>query len=243
MIMKQYSLIKSILFHLVPGILVVILYIILAPLFQKTGYPPLIALAVAAVLGIVPLQLGHLFYLGYKQNQKLSLKGIVIFGEKLKSGKFLLWLLLSLVLLFLIGGVTINVETVIKIKLFAWLPNWFFYDSNLAGYSRETLLAAFWVKLIIDGFLLPVTEELYFRGFLYHRLPEQLKNKWFVAALLFAIYHFWQPWNYISLFFISLVLVWPVYKLKNVYLSITIHVLANIIGTLLFFGQLMQAKS
>jgi uncharacterized protein len=241
--MKQSSLIKSIFLHLAPGILVVTLYIITAPAFQNAGYPPLMALAVAALVGIVPLQLGHLFYLGYKKNQKMSLKGVVIFGEKLKSGKFLLWLILSLVILFLIGGVTITAETLIKTKLFDWLPDWFFYDSNLALYSKETLLTAFWFKLIIDGFILPVTEELYFRGYLYHHLPQQLKKKWIVAALLFAVYHFWQPWNYISLFFISLVLVWPVHKFKNLYLSIAIHMLANLIGSLLFFGQLMQVKN
>jgi uncharacterized protein len=241
--MKQYSFIKSIFLHLVPGIFVVVIYSVMATVFQKAGYPPLMALAAAALVGIVPLQLGHLFYLGYKQNKKLSLRGVVIFGEKLKPLKFLLWLILSLVILFLIGGVTITAETFIKTKLFDWLPDWFFYDSNLALYSKETLLTAFWFKLIIDGFILPVTEELYFRGYLYHYLPQQLKKKWIVAALLFAVYHFWQPWNYISLFFISLILVWPVHKFKNVYLSIAIHMLANLIGTLLFFGQLMQVKS
>jgi hypothetical protein len=121
------------------------------------------------------------------------------------------------------------------------LPNWYFYDSNFQSYTKEILLITAWVRLVIDGILLPITEELYFRGYLFQALPVKVKNKWILGALLFAIYHFWQPWNYPSLFLISFILIAPVVKFKNIYLSIAIHMLANIIGALLFFGQIIQS--
>ncbi|MBK9735060.1 MAG: CPBP family intramembrane metalloprotease [Saprospiraceae bacterium] len=237
---EHHSLIKSISLHLLPGLLVVVLYIFLAPILHHQGYPSLLALGIAALLGIVPLQLGHLFYKAYQLNGKISLKGIITPTQSMSGMQFAAWLVGSLIILILIGGISFAFESNIKTLFFGWLPDWYFYDINFKSYSKEALLITAWVRLAVDGFVLPITEELYFRGYLFHHLPEKIKNKWIMAALLFAVYHFWQPWNYLSLFLISLVLVVPVMKFNNVYLSIAIHMLANIIGTLLFFGQISQ---
>lgn len=237
---ERHSLIQSISLHLLPGLPVVVIYIILAPILHQQGFPSLLALGLAAFFGIVPFQLGHLLYKGYQLNRKISLKGIIIPTQNLPGLKFTGLLMASLVILILIGGIAFAFESKIKTLFFGWLPDWYFYDNNFQSYSKDALLTTAWVRLVIDGIVLPITEELYFRGYLFHRLPEKIKNKWIIAALLFAVYHFWQPWNYPSLFLISLVLVLPVLKFKNVYLSIAIHMLANIIGTLLFFGQIRQ---
>ena len=238
--MERQTLVKSLSLHLIPGLLVVVFYVILAPILNHHGYPSLLALGLSAFFGIVPLQLGHLFYNGYQLNGKLSLKGVIMPTQKMPGLKFTGWLVASLIVLVLIGGVSFVFESKIKSTLFGWLPNWYFYDSNFQSYSKEALLITAWVRLAIDGIILPVTEELYFRGYLFPRLPGNIKNKWVMGASLFAIYHFWQPWNYVSLFFISLVLITPVMKFNNVYLSIAIHMLANIIGAILFFGQISQ---
>ena len=238
--MERHSLVKSISLHLLPGLLVVAFYLLVAPILNHQGYPSILALGLAAFFGIVPLQLGHLYYKGYQLNGKLSLKGIIIPTQSMTVLKFTGWLIASLVILVLIGGVSFVFESNIKSMLFGWLPNWYFYDSNFQSYSKEALLITAWVRLAVDGVVLPITEELYFRGYLFHRLPENIKNKWIMGAFLFAVYHFWQPWNYASLFLISLVLIAPVVKFNNVYLSIAIHMFANIIGTILFFGQINQ---
>jgi hypothetical protein len=239
--MHRHSLIKSISLHLLPGLLVVALYVVLAPILNQNGYPSILALSLAALFGIVPLQLGHLFYKGYQLNGKLSFKGIILPAQKMTALKFGAWLIASLVIMIFVGGISFFFESKIKSILFGWLPNWYFYDSNFQSYTKEILLITAWVRLAIDGILLPITEELYFRGYLFQALPDKVKNKWILGALLFAIYHFWQPWNYPSLFLISLILIAPVVKFKNIYLSIAIHMLANIIGTLLFFGQIIQS--
>jgi membrane protease YdiL (CAAX protease family) len=133
-----------------------------------------------------------------------------------------------------------NCRPVIKATLFSGV-DWYF-DTDFAKYSREALIVTAWVRLGLDGFVLPITEELFFRGFLFDRLPGTTRTKWFSGALLFAIYHFWQPWNYVSIFLISLVLIWPVVKFRNVYLSIAIHMSVNIMGSIAFFGQILQAR-
>lgn len=240
--MKHHSFLLSVSLHLLPGLIVVAIYLILAPILNHQGYPSILALALAAFFGIVPLQLGHLFIKGYQLNGKLSLRGIIIPTQSMPILKFAGWLLASLVILIVIGGISFAVESNIKSMFFGWLPTWYFYDSNFQSYPKEVLLITAWARLAIDGVVLPISEELYFRGYLFPRLPENLKSKWMVGALLFAVYHFWQPWNYASLFLISLVLIAPVVKFNNVYLSVAIHVLANIIGTILFFGQINQLQ-
>ncbi len=62
--MERHSLVKSISLHLLPGLLVVAFYLLLAPILNHQGYPSILALGLAAFFGIVPLQLGHLFYKG-----------------------------------------------------------------------------------------------------------------------------------------------------------------------------------
>ena len=238
--METYSLIKSIRLHLLPGLLVIGLYVVLAPVLNNYGYPSLLALLLAAFLGIVPLELGHLLLKGHHLNGRISLKGVVGPTERIPAVKFILLLLGALLALILIGGISFTVEASIKSTLFSWLPHWYFFDTNFESYSRESLILTAWVRLALDGIVFPVTEELYFRGFLFDRLPGTLRNKWLSGAILFAVYHFWQPWNYLSIFFISIVLIWPLAKFRNVYLSIAIHMAANIIGALLFFGQILQ---
>lgn len=238
--MEPYGLLKSIRLHLLPGFMVIGLYVVLAPILNNYGYPSLLALLIAAFIGIVPLELGHLLYNGYQLNGRISLKGVIAPTERIPIAKFIMLLVASLLILILIGGISLSVEASIKSALFGWLPGWYVFDTDFESYSRESLIITACARLALDGIVFPITEELYFRGFLFDRLPGTLKTKWLLGALLFAIYHFWQPWNYLSIFLISIVLIWPMAKFRNLYLSIAIHMSANIIGTLLFFGQILQ---
>lgn len=239
--MEHHSLSKSIRLHVGPGLLVILIYIIITPWLNEHGYPSLLALSIAAFVGIIPLQVGHLLMAGYQLNGVISLKGVVLPRERLPFGKFALLVLGSLLLLFCIGGISFIIEEKIKVKFFGWLPGWYFYGDNLRSFSKEALMTTAIVRLVIDGFMLPITEELYFRGYLFSRLPLGSKSKWVVAAGLFAVYHFWQPWNYASLFLISLVLVGIFARFRNVYLTIAVHMIANLIGAVLFFGQIQHA--
>lgn len=238
--MEPYSLAKSIRLHLLPGLFVIVLFIVLTPILNRYGYPSILALMIAAFIGIVPLELGHLFYKGYQLNGRLSLQGVLTPRDKIPTARFILLLFASLLALIIIGGISLTFETSIKSALFGWLPDWYKFETNFDAYSRQALIVTACVRLVLDGFIFPITEELYFRGFLFDRLPATTRNKWLLGALLFAIYHFWQPWNYASIFLISIVLIWPIVKFRNVYLSIAIHMAANILGALLFLGQILQ---
>jgi hypothetical protein len=83
------------------------------------------------------------------------------------------------------------------------------------------------------GFLFPVVEELYFRGYL---LPRMSRFGWaapFLNYALFSLYHFWQPYNLPTLFVVSLPMVIGVWKTKNVRVGVYTHILLNTIGGVL----------
>ena len=86
---KQHSLAKTFTLHLVPGILGTIVYIILAPVFLKNGYPALLAILVAATLTIIPIELGILFYISKTEYGNFSLKETILYREALLKWQYL----------------------------------------------------------------------------------------------------------------------------------------------------------
>jgi membrane protease YdiL (CAAX protease family) len=96
---------------------------------------------------------------------------------------------------------------------------------------------------VLNGLAAPVVEELYFRGYLLPRLARFGAWAPLVNAVLFTIYHFWQPYAYLSILALMLPFIYLVWWKRNVYLGIAIHCAINIVGNLLLFGALLsQAK-
>jgi hypothetical protein len=77
--LKQHTLIESLLFHLAPGIMIGVGYLFIAPLTLKSGYPSVMALALAAILVLIPIELGLLLWFSKRRNGTWSLKGIVLY--------------------------------------------------------------------------------------------------------------------------------------------------------------------
>jgi uncharacterized protein len=67
-------------------------------------------------------------------------------------------------------------------------------------------------------------------------------GKWpfLINAILFTLYHFWQPYIYLMLLIALLPLSWAVWKTKDLRVGIYTHSALNIIGALASFGLLMK---
>jgi uncharacterized protein len=59
--------------------------------------------------------------------------------------------------------------------------------------------------------------------------PEPLRNLVLNTAL-FTVGHFWQPYNYVSIFVAVLPLTIVTWWRRNIYVQMTLHCLANSIG-------------
>jgi membrane protease YdiL (CAAX protease family) len=238
---KQHSILKTTTLHLLPGALGTAAYAIIAPILIENGYPSLLGLLIAAAIVILPTELGYLLYRAKKLNGNFSLKGIVLYREALPKWQYVFIPLGLVVWGFLATGITPWLDNVVAEILFSWLPEWFFiFDlDQFQGYARPALLVTFWVGLIVNGFALPIVEELYFRGYLLPRIERFGKWAPLINLSLFSLYHFWTPWEFLSRIILLLPWVYVAWRKRNIYLIMTAHCAANTLGWLLTWGLIL----
>jgi membrane protease YdiL (CAAX protease family) len=228
---QQHSLPKSIFLHLFPGILITIFYIFTAPLFIDWGFPPLFALCLAIPIILVPVELGYLLYKGKKQNNRLSLKGVVLFREYVSLRDCLTYGLLTLVwsvLTFII--LQKPVGSFITQKFFYWAPSWFTNGNSFEG-SKQVLMAT-WIMIMVFGNIIgPAIEELYFRGYLLPRISRFGLWAVLLNSILFAVYHFFSPWEVITRIVAILPVSYTAYKKKNIYIGMVVHWILNTLSS------------
>jgi hypothetical protein len=94
---EQHSLVKSMVLHLLRGVLIALFYVIVARWVISAGFPAINALLLAAVFVLIPFQLGLLFYEGKKKNGWFSLKGIVVNREEIPVWQFIVLIPLLLI--------------------------------------------------------------------------------------------------------------------------------------------------
>ncbi len=232
---RPHSLFVSIALHIVPGIIVTILFVRMVPWVTQRGYPPLMALLCTMLVGAVGLQLSHLMLMGFRQNGRLSLRGVVLNNEPVSR---ILYLVAPLVLLTLaiVGLVlTTPLDQWLARRCETFLPAWYFVGSLdlLRDYSADAVRLTFVARLAIDGVLIPLVEELYFRGYLLPRMPQRGRWAPIVHHGLFTLYHFWQPYNYPTIFVATLPMVWWAWRRQSWRLAWVTHTVINVVGGLL----------
>jgi uncharacterized protein len=231
---KQHSLWQSITLHLLPGALLTVFFFLTIPVVIKLGFPAPFALVLAILLVLIPFELGVLFYEGRKRNGTFSLKGIVLYQEKIPVRQY--FLLVPPLFLWVGFCFTIfsGVDNFLIKTIFSWLPAQFIpaaWFSNLGQYPKTNLVimaVLFAVANVLTG---PVVEELYFRGYLLPRLSRLKGWAPLVNVVLFSLYHFFSPWQQLSRILGLLPMVYIVQKKRNIYLGKITHCLVNLVST------------
>ena len=90
----------------------------------------------------------------------------------------------------------------------------------MTGGSSGTLQRAFAVFLVLLG---PLVEELYFRGYLLPRIGRFGAWAPLINVSLFALYHLWKPWDAINLIIVLAPMVYAVWRLRDVRISIAVN--------------------
>ena len=238
---NQYSIAQSVILHLLPGTLIIATHVITAPLVIEFGFPSELSLLLSFIFIGIPVELGYLFIQGKKINRKLSLKGVIQYRNKMSVWKYGLLFILLLVAALGALFLTTSLTSYLAGSVFNWLPEYLRpHDLAEAAFSRSAIILVLVLRLIIDGFINPIVEELYFRG---HLLPNMSHMAWvapLLNATLFTIAHFWQPYNYPLILLIQIPVVFVVYVNKNIYIAILVHCFANILGALLTLLQFIN---
>ena len=225
---RSHTLVESLVYHLLPGVLIGVVYYLLLPFIRSAGYPSVMALALTAIFVLIPIELGLLLWQGKRRNGKLSLKGIVLYRRRCGWWKSALWILVIFITSGLIMTLLNPVNEFIK-GWFYWIPDHLRIEMGLSEtFSWGKLIQTYVVHFAFIVILAPAVEELYFRGFLLPRMPKNLN--WAAPLLhsfLFAVYHVWSPWMFLARTLALLPLIYIVRWKQNVLLGIGAHWLVN----------------
>ncbi len=232
---EQHSILKSVFLHLFPGLLITLFFLIVLPMSIIRGGTSYLAILLAILFVLIPFELGYLFYQGKKKNGRFSLKGIILYREKISIREYLVIIPVIYFLIAIISLLYSPIRAFIIETFFSWVPGWVFLDDFLAdpsAYSRSSLIPTLLLGLLLSGFGASIVEELYFRGYLLPRISRFKMLAPLMNVALFSIYHFFSPWQYPAIFLGFLPVVYVVYQKKNIYLGIIIHCLLNGLGVL-----------
>jgi membrane protease YdiL (CAAX protease family) len=216
---------------LIPGALMTVVYVLIAPLIGDAGFPPIAALLVAIIAVLVPFELAVLFRA--RRAQPYAAEQVIPYRRPLPLRDWL-WLVPVLVVAAFVGfGLSMLIEPQIVERLFGWLPDWFVRPidaDRVAEYSRDTWLVTLAAYLVLNGFVGPIVEELYFRGYLLPRM--EWMGRWapLVNVSLFSLYHFWSPWQIAGRILGFGPTVYAVRWKENVYLGMVVHCTLNTLG-------------
>jgi membrane protease YdiL (CAAX protease family) len=229
--------------HLVPGALATVVFVLLAGPVEAAGFPPLAAFLVAILLVIIPFELGVVLRASRREAPQGGWLASVAYRGPMRARDWLVLLPVVLVAAILGFGVLSLIEQPILDALFSWLPEWFV--KPLPVDSVDQYSASAWAVTLIGYAALnviagPVTEELYFRGYLLPRMSQFGRWAPLLNVVLFSLYHFWSPWQFLSRIAGVTPFAYAVWWKRNVFLGMAVHIALNGIGTATVIALILQ---
>jgi membrane protease YdiL (CAAX protease family) len=240
--LQQHTLLLSIALHLVPGVLGTVFYVLSAPMAMRLGFPPLLAIY-SAIVVIIAFELGYLLAQGKQHTGRLSLPGVMLEQARLPARQYAVWVPLVVVWAILASGLLAPLDMLVAHALFAWLPDWYLFADvphYAALYTHSALILTLVVGLVLNGIAGPLVEELYFRGYLLPRLARFGHWAPLINVVLFSLYHFWSPWQFVSRVVVVLSWAYLAWWKRNITVGIISHCLLNFIGTLVLFAGIFR---
>ncbi len=233
---EQHTLARTTALHVLPGVVVLGIYLLGIPLVRSWGFPEEVAKYMFALpLGVIALQLGFLLYLGKRRSGRFTLEGIVLYREPMPVWQYAVlglivlgWNALIYVPLQVTGAEFLNKT------LFAWAPAWYFAEADYSQLPLTTVVALGLMTACV-GAASAVVEGLYFRGYLLPRLSRFGLWAPLISTALFTLYHLDMLGAVGAVFFGSLLPAYIVYWKKNVWVWVMVHASMNFIFLLLAF--------
>jgi len=224
--------------HLVPGIIFAIFFFALSWMLIRRGLTAYLALLITIPACLAPVEIGVMLLWSARFTGTRSLSEAIRYRRK---GTVVEYVILPILLFICWGVLSVAVSPVsqyLETHPPAWLPVWATQDALINGLTicppaqrNITLLLA----VLLSGFVAPVVEELYFRGFLLPRMEHWGWAAPVVNSLLFAVYHFYFPGNVPGIFVAFLPIAYVVMIKKNWGIGFVVHSMFNLWGVFSLF--------
>ena len=197
--MKKLSLSGLLIRVFVPAAVLIILYLIIG--INCTFIPHILLFCMIGAVTMVSIELGIILFDSKRQFGRPSLKSAFADYQKLP-----VWQIILFGMLFFgvagIASVTIqplenSLMSGLRTNLLSLLPTGFDWTNvdYLKSFSKATLIFTCIFYGVFNIFLGPITEELFFRGYLTSHFKRQNIGTPILIAVLFSLYHFWLPFN------------------------------------------------
>ncbi len=241
--MNQLTIKKTILYILIPTTVLSLSYLIVGHFCQM---PFLLLFCLLGTVTLVPIELGFILFASKKEYGSYSLKSAMS-GQ----GKVSVWKTLLIAFLFfsLAGLLSVFVAPLenkllepVRQAVLSRLPVGFDWQNieYVKSFSKPVIVITCIYYGIFNVILGPLTEELFFRGYLTSHFCIQ---KWFtpiLIAILFSLYHFWLPFNNIFRILVFAPVTYVAYKKKNIYISMCFHCMCNLFSVIGFVLEVVR---
>jgi membrane protease YdiL (CAAX protease family) len=172
--------------------------------------------------------MGLLLFVAKKTTKSYNILKLIPFQEKSKFVEYLLFIMILIMWALGVNAVLTPFELGLRDGLFAFVPdNFAIRNIDFSATPKNLLIFAACFAIFSNGFVAPITEELYFRGYLLPRINLSPVMAVITSAVLFSLYHFYSPWYFFSRILMMIPLYYLVMKRKNIRFSIMAHVIAN----------------
>jgi membrane protease YdiL (CAAX protease family) len=220
---------QMVVLHVLPGAVQMTAFAVLVRPMLAAGAPRALPFLAAVVGAGLPCMLAVLL-LARARRASRGLTGDPVVGNRapMPMWQYMALYVALFALAFGLLLATAPLNRLLAEKVFFWLPDYLQPQwQPPAPPARALVLLGLVLQVVIDGVLAPVTEEIYFRGYLLPRMGYLRGWAPAVNALLFAVQHFWQPYNWVLIFLLSLSLTYVVWWKRNIYIAMLLHGSAN----------------
>lgn len=226
----------------IPTIVLCLSYLILG---HFCNMPYILLFCILGTFTLFPIELGMILYASKKEYGTYSLKSAFVGQEKLALWKIVL-----------IGFVFFGIAGLLS-AFVAPIENQFFSETRTAvlnnlptgfdwtnleyikSFSKPILVFTCIYYGVFNVLVGPITEELFFRGYLTSHYKKQNSFTPILIAVLFSLYHFWLPFNNVFRILAFAPVAYVAYKKKNIYISICFHCICNLFSVVSFILEVM----
>ena len=241
---EKMTIINLIMITIIPSALCTALYLAVGMYLQDL--PSMILFLLLAACTLFPFEVWQVLKANKKVFGKPGLQIAFLHHEKMEWWKVSAY---GFILFGFAGVMSVTVGLVENIllkdlsdHLFSLLPEYFDWSRMdlIRAYPKGTLIFSCVIYTLLNAFILPILEEIYFRGFLTNQLTRYGILAPIIVAVVFSFYHWWLPFNNLFRICIFAVVAVITYKKKNIYISMVFHCLCNLYSSISFVIALLH---